>query len=109
MRSTTADGRSTGAEWPPSRASTSWACRGWRGADRASSGACGTTPGTWPTTSRPSGTTWPTAERGGLLMPMALMLATLTERRDFDADWLLERKFDGERCVAWKDGDAVRL
>src|SRR4051812_38108821 len=42
-------------------------------------------------------------------MPIALMLATLTDRRDFDEDWLLERKFDGERCVAWKDGDAVRL
>jgi bifunctional non-homologous end joining protein LigD len=37
------------------------------------------------------------------------MLATLTDRRDFGDDWLLERKFDGERCVAHKDGDAVRL
>jgi bifunctional non-homologous end joining protein LigD len=37
------------------------------------------------------------------------MLATLTERRDFDSDWLLERKFDGERCVARKRGDDVRL
>jgi bifunctional non-homologous end joining protein LigD len=40
---------------------------------------------------------------------IALMLATLTDRRDFGDDWLLERKFDGERCVARKDGDAVRL
>ena len=40
---------------------------------------------------------------------MALMLATLTERRDFGGDWLLERKFDGERCVARKVGDDVRL
>jgi DNA ligase D-like protein (predicted ligase) len=40
---------------------------------------------------------------------MALMLATLTERRDFGDDWLLERKFDGERCVARKRGDDVRL
>jgi bifunctional non-homologous end joining protein LigD len=40
---------------------------------------------------------------------MALMLATLTERRDFGSDWLLERKFDGERCVARKRGDHVRL
>jgi bifunctional non-homologous end joining protein LigD len=38
-----------------------------------------------------------------------VMLATLTERRDFGEDWLLERKFDGERCVARKEGDAVRL
>jgi bifunctional non-homologous end joining protein LigD len=42
-------------------------------------------------------------------MPVALMLATLTDRRDFGEDWLLERKFDGERCVARKDGDDVRL
>jgi DNA ligase D-like protein (predicted ligase) len=42
-------------------------------------------------------------------VPIALMLATLTDRRDFGADWLLERKFDGERCVVRKvDGD-VRL
>jgi DNA ligase D-like protein (predicted ligase) len=40
---------------------------------------------------------------------MALMLATLTDRRDFGSDWLLERKFDGERCVARKRGDDVRL
>jgi bifunctional non-homologous end joining protein LigD len=42
-------------------------------------------------------------------MPIALMLATLTDRRDFGEDWLLERKFDGERCVALKDDDRVRL
>ncbi|MGO9960202.1 MAG: non-homologous end-joining DNA ligase [Solirubrobacteraceae bacterium] len=42
-------------------------------------------------------------------MPIALMLATLTDRRDFDEDWLLERKLDGERCVARRDGGAVRL
>jgi DNA ligase D-like protein (predicted ligase) len=40
---------------------------------------------------------------------MALMLATLTERRDFGSDWLLERKFDGERCVARKRNGDVRL
>jgi ATP-dependent DNA ligase len=39
-------------------------------------------------------------------MPIPLMLATLTEHRDFGDDWLLERKFDGERCVALKhNGD----
>jgi DNA ligase D-like protein (predicted ligase) len=37
------------------------------------------------------------------------MLATLTDRRDFGDDWLLERKFDGERCVAVKGGKEVRL
>ena len=43
------------------------------------------------------------------VVPIALMLATLTDRRDFGEDWLLERKFDGERCVARKDGGEVRL
>ncbi len=42
-------------------------------------------------------------------MSIPLMLATLTDRRDFGEDWLLERKLDGERCVARKDGDDVRL
>ena len=42
-------------------------------------------------------------------LPIPLMLATLTDRRDFGDDWLLERKFDGERCVARKDGGEVRL
>ena len=37
------------------------------------------------------------------------MLATLTDRRDFGDDWLLERKFDGERCVARKVDNDVRL
>jgi len=37
------------------------------------------------------------------------MLATLTDRRDFGPDWLLERKFDGERCLARKDAGEVRL
>jgi DNA ligase D-like protein (predicted ligase) len=42
-------------------------------------------------------------------MPVALMLATLTERRAFGEDFLLERKFDGERCVARKDRGEVSL
>jgi len=42
-------------------------------------------------------------------MVIPLMLATLTDRRDFGDDWLLERKLDGERCVARKVGDEVRL
>jgi len=37
------------------------------------------------------------------------MLATLSDRRDFGDDWLLERKFDGERCVACKTGREIRL
>src|SRR5258708_36617872 len=42
-------------------------------------------------------------------MVLPLMLATLTDRREFGDDWLLERKFDGERCVARKVGGDVRL
>ena len=42
-------------------------------------------------------------------MPIALMLATLTDARDFGDDWLLERKFDGERCIARKSAREVRL
>jgi DNA ligase D-like protein (predicted ligase) len=42
-------------------------------------------------------------------MPIPLMLATLTDRRDFGEDWLLERKLDGERCVARRDGGEVVL
>ena len=42
-------------------------------------------------------------------MVIPLMLATLTDRRDFGDDWVLERKFDGERCVARKAGSEVRL
>jgi bifunctional non-homologous end joining protein LigD len=42
-------------------------------------------------------------------MVIPLMLATLTDRREFGDDWLLERKFDGERCVARKAAGEVRL
>jgi bifunctional non-homologous end joining protein LigD len=42
-------------------------------------------------------------------MTIPFMLATLTDRRDFGEDWLLERKFDGERCIARKMGIDVRL
>ncbi len=42
-------------------------------------------------------------------MVISLMLATLTDRREFGDDWILERKFDGERCVARKVGSDVRL
>jgi DNA ligase D-like protein (predicted ligase) len=42
-------------------------------------------------------------------VPIPLMLATLTDSRDFDGDWLLERKFDGERCVARRRSADVRL
>jgi bifunctional non-homologous end joining protein LigD len=36
-------------------------------------------------------------------------LATLTSDRFSDPAWLYERKFDGERCLAYRAGDRVRL
>jgi bifunctional non-homologous end joining protein LigD len=37
------------------------------------------------------------------------MLATLTDRRFSDDDWIFERKLDGERCLAYRSKDEVRL
>jgi len=37
------------------------------------------------------------------------MLATLTDKRFSDPRWIFERKFDGERCLAFRDGNRVRL
>jgi bifunctional non-homologous end joining protein LigD len=37
------------------------------------------------------------------------MAATLTQERFIGADWTFERKFDGIRVIAFKQGDAVRL
>jgi bifunctional non-homologous end joining protein LigD len=37
------------------------------------------------------------------------MLATLTDRRFSDPGWLFERKLDGERCLAFRNGATVRL
>ncbi len=36
-------------------------------------------------------------------------LATLTDKRFSDPHWIFERKFDGMRCLAFRDGDRVRL
>ncbi|MEE6176716.1 non-homologous end-joining DNA ligase [Mycobacterium sp. 050134] len=36
-------------------------------------------------------------------------LATLTDKRFSDPDWIFERKFDGMRCLAFRDGERVRL
>lgn len=37
------------------------------------------------------------------------MLATLTEKRFSDPDWIFERKLDGERALAFRQGANVRL
>ena len=37
------------------------------------------------------------------------MLATLTYRRFSDPNWLFELKFDGERCLAFRNGRSVKL
>lgn len=37
------------------------------------------------------------------------MLATLTDERFTDERWIFERKLDGERVLAFRDGESVRL
>src|SRR6266496_1491725 len=37
------------------------------------------------------------------------MLATLTERRFSDPEWIFERKLDGVRCLAFRRESGVRL
>ncbi|MEU9157603.1 non-homologous end-joining DNA ligase [Streptomyces sp. NPDC048417] len=37
------------------------------------------------------------------------MLATLSDKRDFPGEWIFERKLDGIRVLAVRDGDGVRL
>jgi DNA ligase D-like protein (predicted ligase) len=37
------------------------------------------------------------------------MLALLSDRRSFDDGWVFERKLDGVRAIALRDGDRVRL
>ena len=37
------------------------------------------------------------------------MLATLSHEVFSSPDWIYERKLDGERCLAFRDGDRVRL
>jgi DNA ligase D-like protein (predicted ligase) len=37
------------------------------------------------------------------------MLATLTDRRFSDLDWIYERKLDGERCLAVRQSSSIRL
>lgn len=40
---------------------------------------------------------------------MSPMLATLTDKRFSDPDWIYERKLDGERLLLFRNGDTVRL
>ncbi|NYT20457.1 MAG: ATP-dependent DNA ligase [Methanomicrobiales archaeon] len=40
---------------------------------------------------------------------MEPMLANLADRRFPDNDWIFERKFDGERCLVFREGTRVRL
>ena len=46
---------------------------------------------------------------GGLPAWVDPELATLTADRFSDADWVFERKLDGERCLAFADSCGVRL
>ena len=46
---------------------------------------------------------------GGQLDWVEPELATLTRDRFSDPAWIYERKFDGERCLAYRDGGQLRL
>ena len=37
------------------------------------------------------------------------MLATLTDARFSDPEWIFERKLDGVRLLVFRDGDRIRL
>ncbi|GHJ42513.1 non-homologous end-joining DNA ligase [Streptomyces sp. TS71-3] len=49
------------------------------------------------------------AAPSGVELAAQPMLATLSQRRELSADWLLERKLDGERVLAVREGGRVRL
>jgi bifunctional non-homologous end joining protein LigD len=49
------------------------------------------------------------AEERGQPRTFSPMLATLTDERFSNPDWIFERKFDGERCLAWRDSGKLRL
>ena len=48
-------------------------------------------------------------EKTGMAGWIEPMLATLTDDRFSSEDWLFERKFDGERCLVYRDGRGARL
>ena len=52
------------------------------------------------------GRTMPTVPFPDWIEPMA---ATLTQERFSSPEWIFERKFDGIRLLAFKQGDDVRL
>ena len=47
--------------------------------------------------------------RPGAELAARPMLATLSDRRDFDSGWIFERKLDGIRLLAVRDGERVTL
>jgi ATP-dependent DNA ligase len=58
---------------------------------------------------KPRGVDVPSAPRSTFPEWIEPMAATLTQERFTGADWLFERKFDGIRLVAFKQGTDVRL
>jgi ATP-dependent DNA ligase len=58
---------------------------------------------------KPRGVDAPRAPRSTFPDWIEPMAATLTQERFTGADWLFERKFDGIRLVAFKQGSDVRL
>ena len=104
-------GRSTSAASRPSRGSISSGCPGCRGGAPASSGASGTTPSIWRTTSPRSATTWPTmhpakreTRRHALsvdeLDPTEARMAHTRIRKFNTKDTYPEQKLDNDLCQA---------
>ena len=50
-----------------------------------------------------------TAEKSPFPQWVEPMLATLTDRRFSDTDWIYEPKLDGERCLIYRNGDSIKL
>ncbi|MFE2032315.1 non-homologous end-joining DNA ligase [Streptomyces scopuliridis] len=50
-----------------------------------------------------------TGARPGVELASRPMLATLSDRREFDDEWIFERKLDGVRVLAVRDARGVRL
>src|SRR6478736_4807823 len=82
----------------------------WRGAlltgcvcPGSSAGTNEPAPGSLPMTDRKL--SFPAAEASGIAPMEARLVSTLPEGRD----WLYEPKWDGFRCIAWRDGTDVAL
>ena len=57
----------------------------------------------------PAGTAWPAGGPAPVPAWLQPELAALTDDRFSDPGWIFERKLDGERCLAFREGSRARL